>query len=91
MGAAAVQFYDVFVAVGIIAVLVVLGLTHGFFIPRARKIAELAERDVAAAGSGEVKLSDEFSQAVTSTAIVGNLAALVVLVTLFSMSVKPFI
>ena len=46
---------------------------------------------VAAVGSGEVKLSDEFSQAVTSTAIVGNLAALVLLVTLFFMSIKPFI
>lgn len=46
------EFSDVFVGVGIIAVLVILGLTHGFFIPRERKIAELAERDVAAAGSG---------------------------------------
>jgi len=85
------EFSDVFVSLGIVVVVVLLGLTHGFFIPRERKIAELAERDIAAAGHGEVKLSPELREVVQSTAAVGNLTALAILVTLFFMTVKPFV
>ncbi len=84
------EFGDVFVSLGIIAILVLLGLTHGFFLPRERRIAELAERDIAASGDGEVKLSDELRALVKGTAMVGNLVALIVIVTLFFMTVKPF-
>ncbi len=85
------EFGDVFVSLGIIVVLVLLGFTHGFFVPRERKIAELAERDIAASGDGEVKLSDELREVVRGTAMVGNVVALIVIVTLFFMSVKPFV
>jgi hypothetical protein len=84
------EFGDVFVSLGIIAILVLLGLTHGFFLPRERRIAELAERDIAASGGGEVKLSDELRALVKGTAMVGNFVALIVIVTLFFMTVKPF-
>ena len=44
-----------------LGVIIVLGALGGaFFAPRERKLAELAERDVAAAGDGEVTFSEEY-------------------------------
>jgi len=71
---------------GIVVLLVlqlaVLGRTE-------RRLAELAERDIAAAGSGEVELSDEYWAASKRSAIWGSLAGVLVLVILFFMVVKP--
>jgi len=85
------EFGDVFVSLGIIIVLVVLGLTHGFFIPRERRIAELAERDIAASGAGEVQVSKELRSVVREVSMVGNLTALAIIVAVFLMTVKPFV
>ena len=39
-------FDEVFVAVGIIAILVLLGLVHGFFLPNDRRALDAAKRDI---------------------------------------------
>lgn len=68
---------------------VLLGLGGAFFIPTERKLAAVAERDVAAAGEGEVVWSEEFTGLNRRLAIVGGLANLLILVALFFMVVKP--
>lgn len=79
------EWSDTFVAVGIVAIVVLLGLVHAVLIPTERKLAALAERDLADGG----ELSDEYWAASRQSAIWGTLAGLVVLVAVFFMTVKP--
>jgi uncharacterized membrane protein len=71
--------------VGFIAIIVLFGLVHGFFVPRTRKAIELAERDLAAGG----ELSAEYRTVSAQMARVGQLAGLIVVVAIFFMVVKP--
>jgi len=83
------EFSDAFVGVGILAVLVLIGLIHGFFNPQGRKAIELAERDIEAAGTGDVTFSDEYWAVSKRLGQVGTLAGLIVVVTIFFMTIKP--
>jgi hypothetical protein len=83
------EFDDLFVNVGLIAIIGLLGLAHGFFNPQGTKALELAERDIAAAGAGEVEFSDEYWRISKRIAQVGTLAGIIILVTIFFMVVKP--
>jgi hypothetical protein len=83
------DFSDVFVGVGILAIIVLLGLAGGFFSPQGRRAMELAERDIAAAGDGEVEFSDEYWAVSKRIAQVGTLAGVIIVVAIFFMTVKP--
>ena len=85
------EFSDVFVGVGILAAIVLLGLVHGFFGPAERKLTELAERDIEAARGGEVELSDEYLAISKRTGQIGTLAGLIVILTIYFMAAKPFL
>ena len=85
------SFGDFFVVWGMLAVIVLLGLVHGFFIPRTRRLGELAEADIAASGAGEVKLSEETQQVAKSLGTVGPIAGVLVLLTVYFMTAKPFL
>ena len=78
---------DVFVSVGFLAIVVLFGLQHGFFQPQTRKAKELAERDLKAGDT----LSSEFEAVSQRLSKVGKLAGLVVVVTIFFMTYKPFL
>lgn len=73
------------ITVGFIAIILLFGLVHGFFVPQGRKAVRLAERDLAAGG----KLSAEYEAVSARIARVGPLAGLVVAVAIFFMVVKP--
>ena len=73
------------ITVGFIAILILFGLVHAYFNPRTLKAIELAERDLAAGG----ELSDEYRRVSAQMARVGQLAGLIVAVTIFFMVVKP--
>lgn len=85
------QFDEFFVAWGMIAVLVLIGLTHAFFIPNERRGEELAKRDVEAAGPGEVELSPEFNRINAKLGKVGALTGLIIILTVYVMTAKPFL
>ena len=54
------EFSDFFVAWGILAILVLLGLVHGFFLRNDQRALAVAKRDIEAAGpTGEVEFSEE--------------------------------
>jgi len=78
---------DAFIGVGFLAIIVLFGLQHGFFQPQTRKARELAERDLK---SGDA-LSDEFTALSERIGKVGTLAGVIVVVTVFFMSYKPFL
>ena len=85
------QFDEFFVAWGIIAVLILIGLTHAFFLPNERRAKELAERDIEGAGPGEVELSAEYKAISGKLGKVGTLTGLIVILTVYVMTAQPFI
>jgi Predicted integral membrane protein (DUF2269) len=85
------NFDEVFIGVGIAAILILLGLLYGVFIPGERSALELSTRDIERAGPGEVKLSEEFDAVNGRLAKVGALAGLIVILTIYFMAAKPFL
>lgn len=80
---------DTFVAVGLAGIIVLLIGALTFFARHEHKLIELAERDIAAAGDGEVELSDEYWAYSKRLALVGSLAGVLILIIAFFMVVKP--
>lgn len=78
---------DVYVSVGFLAIIVLFGLQHGFFQPQVRKAKELAERDLK---TGD-ELSPEFEALGQRIGQAGTIAGVIVVVTIFFMSYKPFL
>jgi uncharacterized membrane protein len=78
---------DVFVSVGIFAIVALFALQHGFFQPKVREAKAIAERDLK---SGET-LSPEFEALGDRIGKVGTLAGIVVVVAIFFMTYKPFL
>jgi uncharacterized membrane protein len=78
---------DVFVAVGYVAIIVLFGLQHGFFQPKVREAKALAERDLKVGDT----LSPEFEALGQRIGQVGTLAGVIVIVTIFFMTYKPFL
>jgi hypothetical protein len=76
---------EAFIAVGFLAIIVLFGLQHAFFRPQGRKAQELAERDLKQGDS----FSPEFEEISRRLSMVGPLAGLIVVVTIFFMTVKP--
>ena len=85
------DFDEFFIAWGIIAVLVLIGLLHGYFLPNERKATEAAERDIERAGAGEVEFGEEFNTANAGLARMGTVAGLIVILTVYVMVAKPFL
>jgi uncharacterized membrane protein len=72
------------------AILIVLGgLLGAYFIPKDKKLAALAEREIAAAGDGEIVLSEEYQRGARQIGAVGGLAGFLVIAAVFLMVTKP--
>ena len=78
---------EAFISVGYLAWALLLALQHAFFTPQVRKAKELADRDLK---SGDT-LSEEFTAVADRIGKVGSLAGLIVVVTIFFMTYKPFL
>lgn len=70
-------------------VIVIGGLNGAYFIPIDRRLAAMADADVAAAGTGELVMSDEYQRRARMTGIVGALTGLLVIAAVFLMVTKP--
>jgi uncharacterized membrane protein len=77
---------DAFITVGFIAIIALFGLQHAYFQPKVRELKGMAERDLE---KGDT-LSPEFEAIGAQVGKVGTLAGLIVVVTIFFMSYKPF-
>jgi uncharacterized membrane protein len=72
------------------AIVIVLGgLAGAFFIPSAKKLKALAERDIAAAGDGPVTMSEEYDRRARLEAIIGPITGLLLVIAVFLMTTKP--
>lgn len=68
------------------AIVIVLGGLNGaYFMPTDRRLAELAERDLAGAGA----LSEDYQRRARTEGIIGALAGLLVVAAVFLMVTKP--
>jgi hypothetical protein len=76
---------EAWITVGFVAIIALFGLQHAFFRPQGRKAQELAERDLKAGDS----FSAEFEEISRRLGTVGPVAGLIVVVTIFFMTVKP--
>jgi Predicted integral membrane protein (DUF2269) len=85
------EFSDFFVVAGLVAVIILLALVHLYLVPNEIRAREIAERDIEAAGSGEVKFSDEFDRRMRGSAIADPIAGLIIIVTIYFMATKPFL
>ena len=72
------------------AILIVLGGMNGaYFIPEDRRLEAMAAADIAAAGSGQITLSEEYLRRSRIEGIVGAIAGLLVIAAIFLMVTKP--
>jgi amino acid permease len=76
---------EAFITVGFVAIIALFGLQHGFFRPQTAKAKALAERDLKAGDT----LSAEFEEVSRRLGAVGPIAGLIVVVTIFFMTVQP--
>ena len=70
-------------------VIVIGGLLGGYFIPADRKLGAMVERELAAAGDGEVVLSDAYQRGARREGMVGALTGVLILAAVFLMVTKP--
>ena len=88
---AAWEFSDFFVGWGFVAVIVIGAASGGYFTPKTKRMIEIVERDVAAAGDGPVQLSDEFHALSQQIAKVGTAVGIFTILTIYVMTAKPFL
>jgi uncharacterized membrane protein len=75
---------------GAMAIVIVLALMlAAYFIPEDRRLEAMVERDIAAAGDGDVVLSAEYRRRVRVEAILGTVADLLVIAAVYLMVTKP--
>lgn len=83
------DFGDPFVGVGIVVVLSLGALGGLYFARKEARLGELAARDVAAAGGGEVRLSREYVDLARQVELMTFLSAGLILMTVLVMVFKP--
>ncbi len=72
------------------AIVIVLGgLIGAYFIPTDRKLAPMVAAEIAAAGPGEVTLSEEYQRRARMEGIVGTIAGVLIVVAIYLMVTKP--
>jgi hypothetical protein len=82
------QWKRFYVQWGLAAVVVIGALEGAVVMPGEGKLASIAERDVRAAGDGEVTWSAEYQAQFRRTGAVGALLVLIIVLTIYFMSVQ---
>jgi hypothetical protein len=80
---------EFFVQWGLAAVVVIGAVVGSVLIPTSKKAELLAERDIAAAGGGDVQFGEEYQALVRRLQVVGTALSVLVLVTIAFMVIKP--
>jgi hypothetical protein len=80
------QWSAFYVQWGLAAVIVIGALGGLFFSPNEKRLIELSERDIAAAGGGDVTLSADYRAVTKRVAQVGVTMSVLILVTIYFMA-----
>jgi uncharacterized membrane protein len=75
---------------GAFAIIIAIGaLTGAYFIPADRRLGAMVEKEIAAAGDGEVELSQEYLTGTRNTGIAGVVTGVLLVVAIYLMVAKP--
>jgi Predicted integral membrane protein (DUF2269) len=86
------EFDQFWISAALLIVVVIGGLLGAYFIPADRRLAPMVEREIAAAGPGELQLSDlsaEYQRQGRLEGIVGTITGVLLIVVVYLMVVKP--
>jgi uncharacterized membrane protein len=83
------EFDQFWISASLLIVLVLGGLNGAYFIPSDRRLGPMVEADIAAAGGGDIELSDEYQRQARLQGILGAVAGVLVLVAIYLMVTKP--
>jgi len=73
-----------------LAIVIALGgIIGAYFIPTDRRLGAMVEREIEAAGTGELVLSEEYQRASRTEGIVGAVTGLLLVIAVFLMVTKP--
>jgi uncharacterized membrane protein len=82
-------FDQFWVSASFTIVIVIGGLLGGYFIPTDRRLAPMVEREIEAAGGGEVVLSDEYQRKARMEGVVGTVTGILLVAAVYLMVTKP--
>lgn len=75
---------------GTLTIVVIIGvMLLAYFIPADRRLLPMIEKQVADAGPGEVKPSEEYLRATRNTGIAGSIVGVLLVIAVFLMVAKP--
>lgn len=80
---------DAWLSAAIAIVVVLAVLTLAYFIPADRRLGDMAQREIDAAGPGNVELSDDYQRQARREGGIGALTGVLVVVAVYLMVVKP--
>jgi uncharacterized membrane protein len=80
---------DAWLSASFAIVIAIGGLLGGYFIPADRRLAAMVEGEIAAAGQGEIVLSEEYQRRARTEGIAGAVTGLLVVVAIYLMVTKP--
>jgi uncharacterized membrane protein len=83
------DFSDFWISATIVILIALGAIATAYFIPTDRKLGALVREEIAAAGDGEVVLSEEYRSRTRTEAIVGGIAGLLIVAAIFLMATKP--
>lgn len=77
------------ISASFVIVFVLGGLIGGYFIPTDKKLLAMSEKEIAAAGDGQVEFSEEFQTMTRTEGFFGAVTGILVIAAIFLMVVKP--
>jgi amino acid permease len=83
------DYGDFWVSGTMTIVVVIAVLLLAYFIPADKRLQPMIEREIADAGDGEVKLSEEYQRAGRNEGIAGSVTGILLVVAIFLMVAKP--
>jgi uncharacterized membrane protein len=83
------SFADFWISASFAIVIVLGALIGAYFIPADRRLAPMAERELAAGEGADPELSDEYQRQARREGIAGAIAGILIVAAIFLMVVKP--
>jgi uncharacterized membrane protein len=83
------DFGDAWISLSFLIVFALGGINGAYFIPTDRRLEAQVSEEIAAAGDGDVTLSDDYQRAARLEGIVGAVTGVLVVIAIYLMVVKP--
>ena len=83
------SFGSFWISASFAIVIILGGITGGYFIPSDKKLGAMLESEIAAAGDGPFTPSDEYLSKVRVQAILGPVTGILIVLAIYLMIVKP--